>query len=161
MDSLAKRLRQAARVALPDGAFLRRDRGDTLFVSDAPGRFDKEGLLPALARAGFEGKIDGALVRMWPGSGWLYRLEAAFCEPPDAFCASLVRFAGREADGESLALFSLGARLLDGEADDGRFDRALRQRAAECLRLNRTTDGPLHGGGLYACALLRYLIKEA
>ena len=69
-----------------------------------------------------------------------------------------MRFAGLAPDAESLRLFALGARLLDGEGDDGRFERALRRRAAECLRLNAGRTGPC-GGGLYACALLR-TIKE-
>ena len=37
MDSpIAAALRHAAASALPEGAFLRRDRGDALFVSNAP-----------------------------------------------------------------------------------------------------------------------------
>ena len=68
------------------------------------------------------------------------------------------RFAGREIEAESLALFAAGARVLDGDADDGRFERRLRQRAAACLRAQNPAS---HGGGLYVCALLNHLIKEA
>ena len=160
MRSLAEELRRAAREALPSRAFLRRDRGDALFVSDALRLCPGGDWGDALARAGFLIESDGGLLRLCPGPAWLRALESRFPEPPDDFCASLVRFAGMDADAESLALFALGARRLEGEPDGGRFDKKLRQRAAECLRLNRTTEGPTHGGGLYACALLRYIIEE-
>ena len=157
MDS--RRLREAARSALPDGAFLRRDRGDALFVTDAPRLGAGASWREALARAGFLCEESGALARITPGSAWLKALEAEHPVPPDALCKSLMRFAGLAPDAESLRLFALGARLLDGEMDDGRFERALRRRAAECLRLNAGRTEPC-GGGLYACALLR-TIKEA
>ena len=60
MHSLARTLRTAAAAALPEEAFLRRDRGDALFVTDAPrfsARMDWAGLLseaglPAVADPG-------------------------------------------------------------------------------------------------------------
>ncbi len=157
MDS--QKLRQAARAALPEGAFLRRDRGDALFVTDAPRLDAGPSWQEALARAGFLVEERDALARITPGPAWLSALEAEHPVPPDDLCRSLVRFAGRAPDGASLRLFALGARLLDGEADDGRFERALRKRAAECLRLNANRTESC-GGGLYACALIR-TIKEA
>ena len=55
----------------------------------------------------------------------------------------------------------IGKYYADFFADfnPARFDRLLRRRAAECLRLNRThpLDSP-RGGGLYACALLAYAL---
>ncbi|MBR1821884.1 MAG: hypothetical protein IJ769_09715, partial [Clostridia bacterium] len=151
---------RAAESALPEGAFLRRDRGDALFVSDAPRRSPDDDWTAALARAGFISQLHGGLASITPGTAWLIGLEADWPDPPDLFCASLFRFAGRTPDDESLALFALGARVLDGEMNDGRFERRLRRRAAECLRLERTQP-TAHGGGLYACALLRHFIKEA
>ena len=60
-----------------------------------------------------------------------------------------------------MRLYALGARALDGGEGADRFDRLLRRRAAECLRLNQTTPTePMRGGGLYACALLEHIIKE-
>ncbi|MDO4865978.1 MAG: hypothetical protein Q4C10_05435 [Clostridia bacterium] len=161
MNSFALELRQAARAALPEAAFLRRDRGDGLFVTDAPRRCPDGGWRQALREAGFAVETRDGLARLSPAPTWLKTLEARFPEPPDALCASLFRFAGRAPEAESLRLFALGARTLDGEGGDERFDRALRQRAAECLRLNGIhPEGPTLGGGLYACALLHYLIEE-
>ena len=152
----SRALREAARAALPEGAFLRRDRGGALFVTDAPRRCTDIHWRDALSEAGFAVEERGGLAFLSPGPGWLAGLEAGFPEPPDEFCRGFARFAGREIEPESLSLFALGARILDGDADDGRFDRGLRQRAAVCMRDKSTS----RGGGLYACALLDYLIEE-
>ena len=160
MRSLAAQLREAARAALPEGAFLRRDRGEALFVSDAPRLCPASEWAPSLDRAGFRHEISGGLLRLTPGPVWLERLEAAFPAPPDAFCETLARFRGMRPEPESLALFALAIKRIDGAADDGRFERRLRQRAAECLRLN-ANDATSHGGGLYACALARSFLTEA
>ena len=154
----SRTLREAARAALPEGAFLRRDRGEALFVTDAPRVAPGANWPSVLARAGFLAAERGGLLCLTPGSAWLTRLEDACPAPPDALCRGLFRFAGREIEAESLALFAAGARVLDGDADDGRFERRLRQRAAACLRAQNPAS---HGGGLYACALLNHLIKEA
>ena len=97
-----------------------------------------------------------------PGAAWLSRLEAEYPQPPDFFSATLVRFAGLDPDDEELVLFARGVRALEGEAND--FERRLRQRAAAALRaataLRHGNDMTDVGGGLYACALIRYLIEE-
>ena len=155
MHSLARILRQAAADALPEGAFLRRDRGEALYVTNAP--FIRPGMdwAALLAEAGFRCTGGDGLLRLWPDEGWLIRLEAACPDPPDDLCRSLLRFRGRSADGDSLRLFTMGLRLLDGGEDGAAFDRRLRRRAAECLRLNALNPNePPRGGGLYACALL-------
>ena len=102
----------------------------------------------------------GGLLYLTPGPAWLADLEARFPAPPDAFCETLARFRGMRPEPESLALFALAIKRIDGAADDGRFERQLRQRAAECLRLN-ANDATSHGGGLYACALARSFLTEA
>jgi hypothetical protein len=160
MHSLAQTLRTAAAAALPEGAFLRRDRGDALFVTDAP-RFSAETDWAArLFEAGFFCTDNGGLLRLWPAEIWLTRLEAACPDPPDALSQELLRFRGRSADGESLKLFALGIRCLDGGDGATRFDRQLRQRAATCLRLNAMNPSdPTRGGGLYACALLDHELE--
>ena len=158
---LSRALRDAAASVLPPRAFLKRDRGDALFVTDAMALQPETDWAAALHRAGFDCAASGDLLRLWPGAAWLTRLERACPQPPDALSQSLFRFAGRPPDGESLALFALGARALDGGVGADRFDRLLRRRAAECLRLNQTTPTePMRGGGLYACALLEHIIKE-
>lgn len=154
-------LRAAAAEALPEGAFLRRDRGDALFVSDAPRLASVAALAGALAKAGFRCEASGGLIRLWPDALWLARMEAERPDPPDDLCAGLMRFRGLRPEAESLALFTLGARALDGADEAERFERALRRRAAECLRLNAMDPTPSpRGGGLYACALLAHDIKE-
>ncbi len=187
MHNLTDLLRAAATAALPPGAFLRRDRGDALFITNAP-RIDPRTDRAALLReAGFTCVGSGGLLRLWPAGIWLTRLEAATPDPPDDLCRSLIRFRGISPDGASLKLFALGLRCLDGGEGATRFDRLLRQRAAQCLRENRATlpppaDDPSAGvpmrrppeatrdtgdfitpnppgGGLYACALLDHELE--
>ena len=69
-------LRAVAAGALPQGAFLRRDRGDALFVSDAPRLASVAALAGALARAGFRCEASGGLIQLWPDALWLARTEA-------------------------------------------------------------------------------------
>lgn len=140
-----RQMRAAARAALPPRAFLKRDRGSALFVTNAPA-FD-----PTLHDIpGFILERRGALLAILPDRIWISRLERRHPEPPDAFCASLLRFRGQAPDRENLLLFAQGAKLLDAEraaAAIAAYDRALRQRAAVALRGGC-------GGGLYAAAVL-------
>ena len=160
MHSLSSPLRAAATAVLPQGAFLRRDRGDALFVTNAPRIDPGRDWTAALSEAGFTCAGSDGLLRLWPAKGWLNRLEAACPDPPDDLCRSLLRFRGRSPDDESLRLFALGLRCLDGGVGAARFDRQLRQRAAVCLRLNvLNPDEPPLGGGLYACALLDHELE--
>lgn len=145
MNNFAAEMRASARALLPAGAFLRRDRGNALYVANAPG-ID-------WAAAGFLCREDGGLAHLTPGPAWLSRLEALYPEPPDPLCASLRRFRG-EPDPAALALFAAGMKILDGGTCDVKYDQRLRQRAAVCLREH------LPGGGLYACALVRNLIEK-
>ena len=157
---LAGALRAAAGAALPEGAFLRRDRAEGLFVTDAPRRQPLEDWPARLAAAGFDAEPAGTLLRLRPGAAWLVRLEAQNPAPPDDLCAGLLRFWGLPCEAESLRLFALGARCLDGGDGAARFDRLLRQRAAVCLRLNaHDPNQSPRGGGLYACALLDHELE--
>ena len=153
-SSFSDELRRAARAALPEGAFLRRDRDEALFVTDAPRRAPDIDWPARFAEAGFLCTMDGGLAHLSPGPKWLAALEAAHPEPPDFFSASLRRFAGMEPGAEQLRLFAEGAKALETGAGTEAFDRRLRQRAAECLR------NGIDGGGLYACALIRTIIEE-
>ena len=160
MHNLSSLLRSAATAVLPEGAFLRRDRGDALFVTNAPRLDPGRDWAAALSEAGFTCASGDGLLRLWPSEGWLVRLEAARPDPPDDLCRSLLRFRGRSPEGDSLRLFALGLRCLDGGEGAARFDRQLRQRAAVCLRLNALNpDIPPCGGGLYACALLDHELE--
>ena len=145
--ALAAALRAAARGALPGGALLRRDRGEGLFVTDAPRRYPDSGWEAALARAGFEARVgDRGLASLRPGAPWLEALAAAFPDPPDFLSAALKRFDGPPEEA-GLALFALGAKALEGGFGRADYEKRLRQQAAVCLRAGG-------GGGLYACALL-------
>ena len=152
-DSLPEALRKAARSALPPGAFLRRDRGDALFITDAPRHRPQQDWEQVLSGAGFDCALNHGLLQLYPSACWLEALSARFPAPPDVFCASALRFAARPIEPESLRLFALGVRILDGESGAEAYDRRLRNRMAVCLR----SGG---GGGLYACALIKYLIER-
>lgn len=158
---LSRALRQAAADVLPAEAFLRWDRGDALFVTDAPRRRPDVDWAKALRGAGFECQMRGGLLALTPGAAWLARLEAARPEPPDALCADLRRFRGLPVEPESLRLFAFGARCLEAHEGADAYDKMLRRRAAECLRLNAMNPNePQRGGGLYACALLNHEMED-
>ena len=143
------RMREILRAALPERAFLRRDRGEALYVTDAPRRS------PAIdwSAAGLICRETDGLAHLTPDAPWLHRLEALYPDPPDALCATFRRFTGAP-DADALRLFARGMKALDAGKPDPQFSRALRQRAAVCLREH------LPGGGLYACALALYLMEK-
>lgn len=145
-SSLLAEMRAALRAQLPASAFLRRSRGDALFVSNAP-RFDPE--IHEIHR--FCIRIQDGLMHILPSDSWITRMEEA--SPDDDFSQSLMRFRGQAPDPENCLLFARGIKLLDWaesapEAEIRAYDRALRQRAAVALRGGC-------GGGLYAAALIR------
>lgn len=146
-----RQMRAAARAVLPPRAFLRRDRGEALFVTNAPA-FD-----PALRELpGFIAEQRGSLLHLLPDANWIARWERRSPEPPDNLCAGLVRFRGTDPDRENLLLFVRGAKLLDADAapdEIAAYDRSLRQRAAIALRGGC-------GGGLYAAALINYRLQN-
>lgn len=132
-------LRKRVGDALPAGAFLRRDRGDALYVTDAP-------------RLGFADEVPGLRAEAADGLMRLYIKEEILTEcdfPPDGLALSLARFPQTPATDESLLLFTEGLKILEAPDEAGhlRYDKKVRQAAAVALR----TGG---GGGLYACALV-------
>ena len=144
------RLRAALLAVLPERAFLRRDRGDGLFISNAPA-FD-----PGIREIpGFIVEQSGSLLRILPDESWIRHLEACRGNGPDELSRSL---RGHAPDRENLVLFARGVKLLDAagsaSAEDATaYDRSLRQRAAVALRGGC-------GGGLYAAALLNCEIQH-
>ena len=146
------RMRQALRAALPEKAFLKRDRGDALFVTNAP-IFD-----PGLQSIpGFILIPNGKLLQILPDAGWIADPERA--EAPDQLSASLFRFRGMEPDMENLRLCAQGLKLIDmgpsaPPIETETFERGLRSRAALALR------NAASGGGLYAAALINHIIKS-
>lgn len=129
-------LREYVRGALPQGAFLRRDRGDALYITDAP-RLGWNGPL-----TGFSVEICGSLARITPLAGAMTRCDYA----PDMLAQELSGMKG--ASQEALELFVECLKCV--EAPDrgtyGRCDRRVRQAAAKALRAGG-------GEGLYYCAL--------
>lgn len=133
---------------LPPRAFLKRDRGEGLLVTNAP-VFDPN--LDSIP--GFTLEKQASVLRILPDESWLIHLEQQFPEPPDHFSKTLLRFRSMQPDRDSLLLFVQGAKLLDAgytptPAEITAFDRTLRQHCAEALR------GGSCSGGLYAAAII-------
>lgn len=138
---------------LPQGAFLRRDRGGALYVTNAPALGADMGPAAEAWRAlGFDVESAPPLMRLTPSSGRILDMERA--PAPDLFAGSLRRFAGLPADGAVRAIFAEGVKCLEAGSSFDLFDRRLRQAAALALRCGG-------GGGLYACALVRYDLLNA
>lgn len=146
--SLMAEMRAQLRNHLPDGAFLRRDRGDGLLITNAPAIGAFPDSIPD-----FLSERCGNLARILPDVHWIDRLESVYTEPPNYFCKTLLRFRGQSANRENLMLFAQGLKLQDAGSSAApseyrAYERALRQRCAAALR------GGAYSGGLYACALL-------
>ena len=160
-ESIAAALWIAAREALPPEAFLKRDRGEGLFVTDAPRLFPEADWEGRLAAGGFVCVRRGGLIRLIPGPRWLMALEQRHPVPPDFFCESLMPFRGQAVEAESLSLFASGVRCMMSGEGRAAFRRQVGRRAAQCLRMRRTSpDAGQNGGGLYACGLLNHCMEE-
>ena len=145
-------LRSELRPLLPERAFLKRDRGDALLITNAPAL----GLAPdRLPGCIVENR--GMLLCILPDAQWIAEYEAAIPEPPDHLSRTLLFFRGVEADPDNLRLFARIAKLMDAQPSPGEIeacDRALRNRAALAL-------GGGCGGALYACACVRALLNHS
>ena len=129
-------LRALAAAQLPQGAFLRRDRGGALYVTNAPAKGWSGDI------SGFSVEISGGIVKLTPDGDTMQSCDFA----PDTLAKELSRFTG--ASDEAIAVFA--ACVKCAEAPDPvsyeKCDRMLRQTAAKAMR----TGG---GEGLYYCAL--------
>lgn len=148
---LPRDMRDALRTALPERAFLRRDRGDALFISNAPTFGSGTIEIP-----GFILEESAGMLHILPDESWIVRCEQTCA--PDFLSRSLARFRGEAPDRDNLVLFARGVKLLDaaGSAsatEINAFDRCLRQRAALALRGGC-------GGGLYAAALVNAQLQQ-
>ena len=126
----------APRAYLPAGTNARRDRGEGLFVARERVESPYFTCTPA-----------GDVWRLTPTEALLREYEGE--APQSALSRTFLRFRGLVVEKESLSLFCEAAKLLEApeRARLAALERALRQRAAACLR----TGG---GGGLYACAVM-------
>ena len=126
----------APRAYLPAGTNARRDRGEGLFV-----------IRERVESPYFTCAPAGDVWRLTPTEALLREYEGG--APQSALSRTFQRFRDLVVEKESLSLFCEAAKLLEApeRARLAALDRALRQRAAACLR----TGG---GGGLYACAVM-------
>ena len=144
-------LRAELKPLLPERAFLKRDRGDALLITNAPALGFSPEVLP-----GCIVEKCGALLRILPDAQWVAEYEARIPAPPDHLSRTLLFFRGVAADMDNLHLFARIAKLMDAQPSPGEIDacdRALRNRAALALRGGC-------GGGLYACACIAALLKS-
>lgn len=145
-------LRAELKPLLPERAFLKRDRGDALLITNTPVLGCAPEVLP-----GCIVETCGTLLRILPDADWVAAYEARIPDPPDHLSRTLLRFRGIEADMDNLHLFARIAKLLDAQPSPGETEacvRALRNRAALALRGGC-------GGGLYACACVRALLNHS
>lgn len=152
MNNLPTAYREMILPHLPDRAFLRRDRGGALFITNAPRFADAESLIDQFQVRGFIcTNIDGFLC-ISPGPAMLTEFELQH-NPPDFFCETLIRFRGEPPSEAALRLFARGVQLLEN-ADSGRTTEYLRQtRHLAALSLRN------HQGGAYACALIAHTLE--
>ena len=131
-------------------AFLRCDRGGGLYVTNAPLAGAQ---LAALEEAGFRAEPMGSLWRLFPGEALTREIDAWLSQEGDPL--RLPALSGvREAD---CALLCEGLKRLELPADEAalaRYEKRLRQRAAECMRTRQ-------GGGLLSlCGRLLLKIRK-
>ena len=144
-------LRAELKPLLPPRAFLKRDRGDALLITNAPALgFAPESLPGCILER------RGTVLGILPDAQWVAEYEAAIPAPPDHLSRTLLFFRGVAADDDNLRLFARGAKLLDAQPSPGEIEayvRSLRNRAALALRGGC-------GGGLYACACISALLNR-
>lgn len=147
-----RKMRAAIRAKLPPKAFLLIDRGNALFVSNAP-IFSPE--MPVAA--GFKVYRSGRNICFLPDESWLIRLERRTAEPPDELSRTLMRFRGETIGNEALEMYAQALKLAEGDTKSKSreieaFETALRKKAAVALR-----NGG--GGGLYGLAVANAFLK--
>ena len=148
-------VRQAALEALhgAKGVFLRCDRGNGLYVSNAPVRMEKQA---DWAEAGFICRSDGRLAFLVPEERWNEALQSWLETRVRAKrLAHMLKNAdfGENME-EDMALFIEGIKRLEMRGDAREYERMVRQRAAVCLREKQG------GGTLISCALMVDLMNE-
>ena len=133
-------LRERMAGALVPGAFLRRDRGGALYISDAP-RFGDVN-----APEGFRVEIEGALARFYIKPEALEKICDEFGFKEDQLARELRRFKGASEGAARLFSDILKAMEASQTGAWAALDRRVRQAAAVAMRGGE-------GEGLYYCAL--------
>jgi len=147
-----RKMRSSIRAKLPPKAFLLIDRGDNLFVSNAP-LFDAE--IPVIA--GFHVVRSGRNIAFLPDESWILRLERRSCEPPDELSRTMARFRSEKIENDTLKLYAQALKLAEGDTKSKAreieaFEISIRKKAAVALR----SGG---GGGLYGLAIANACLK--
>lgn len=150
--ALPGRLREIIRPLLPERAFLRRARGEGLFVTDAP-RHTGEDLCPLLTALHFICEERNGCLTLLPDATVLSGFEQLHPAAPDFFCGTLLRFRTEPPSDEALRLFAAGVRLLEASTED---ERRLYVRRAHSLAAISLRTGQ---GGVYACALIAHVLS--
>lgn len=140
------------------GAFLRRARGDALFVSDAIRKTpDAAAIESELNRYFYTARIEKNLLHISPAPAKVRAFEDFSSPEITPFLRGFTAFRGRESDEATIMLFSEGIKICaesSGAAAIAAYEKRVRQQAALALR----TGG---GGGLFACAqMIEYLTRR-
>ena len=148
-----RKMRANIRAKLPPKAFLLIDRGENLFVSNAP-IFTAE--MPVIA--GFHVIRSGRNIAFLPDESWLMRLERRSNDPPDELSRTMARFRGKKIENENLKLYAQALKIAEGDTktkakEIEALETAIRKKAAVALR----SGG---GGGLYGLAVALANIKS-
>ena len=147
-----RKMRTAIRAKLPPKAFLLIDRGENLFVSNAPVFSPEMPVIP-----GFHVLRSGRNIAFLPDESWLMRLERRTAEPPDELCRTFFRFRDKSIEDDALKLYAQALKLAEGytkakSREIEAFETALRKKAAVAMR-----NGG--GGGLYGLAVANAQLK--
>ena len=132
---------------IADGAFLRRDRGDALYITNSPARGKNVEII------GFSVESDGKIARIRISPDCLENFARQMELSEDMLSKELSRFMGGSED--SAALFAEIMKAMENPpgADIYALEKRLRQTAAAALRKGG-------GEGLYWCARALATLKD-
>ena len=153
--SVSHPIRRAAEERLKDirGAFLRCDRGNALYVTNVLVRTDEEIDWKA---CGFEAQVRGKMTYLVPDDSQIDAFERWAHEQCNApYLMRSVANAVFSMEAEDTDLWVRGIKCLEMRGNAAEYEKAVRQRAAVCLRQRRG------GGTLALCALIADMMRES
>ena len=149
MAAIETPLRRAARGPLPGvlGAFLRTDRGDALYVSDALRRgMPLAPLAPAYDAIGFNAAENDGLLYLTPRDAWMPRVTDVIYKPEyeDEQSRLLARLSSRDIAAFETELWLNCVKCAEGALDPDALFRRVREAAAVCLRAGMGGGSLIH-----------------
>lgn len=134
------------------GAFLRCDRGNALYVTNAPMRTEQKIDWKA---AGFRVREERGLAFLSPDDQWTDRIYEWALEHVRMSLSeeSIARASFGNTEEDDRRLFTEGIKRLEMKGSAEEYDRLVRQRAAVCLRKKQG------GGTLPVCALMVQMMR--